>query len=122
MSDAYETYIFPEGRPIVNQGDDATEAFLIENGSVVVTVEKDGKKIELATLGEDQIFGESALFDQTQYGATVTATEETTVVKITPAILDAKIRLCDPMLRALIKMMVERQKQSNEALLSKEEG
>lgn len=122
MSDTYETYIFPEGRPIISQGDEATEAFLIENGSVIVTVEKDGKKMELATLGEDQIFGESALFDQTQYGATVTAVEETTVVKITPAILDAKIRLCDPMLRALIKMMVERQKQSNQALLSKEEG
>ena len=35
---------------------------------------------------------------------------------MTPEILDIKIRLCDPMLRALIKMMMERQKRSNEAL------
>ncbi len=120
MSDTYETFIFPEGREIITQGNEATEAFLIERGSVRVTIEQNSKEVELATLGEDQMFGESALFEQTQYGATVTALEETTVVKITPAILDIKIRLCDPMLRALIKMMLERQKRSNQALLDKQ--
>ena len=116
MSDSYETFIFPEGRPIIEQGEPAMEAFLIESGKVKVTMEKDGKVIELAELGEDQMFGETALFKGSDYGATVTPLEETTVVKITPDILDAKIRLCDPMLRALIKMMMERQRRSNAAL------
>lgn len=119
MSNQFETFIFPEGRPIICQGDDAVEAFLIERGQVRVTLEKDGQELELAILGEDQIFGETALFSGSKYGATVTAIEETTVVKITPAILEAKIRLCDPMLRALIRMMMERQRRSNEALLEK---
>ncbi len=116
MSDTYETFIYPTGRAIIEQGGEATEAFLIEKGRVKVTLEKDGKTIELAELEEDQIFGENALFKGTEYGATVTAMEEITVIKITPEILDIKIRLCDPMLRSLIKMMMERQRRSNEAL------
>ncbi len=116
MSNNLETFIYPEGRKIIEQGEPAMEAFLIENGKVKVTLEKDGKVTELAQLGEDQIFGETALFKGSDYGATVTAMEETTVIKITPEILDAKIRLCDPMLRALIKMMMERQRRSNDEL------
>lgn len=120
MSENYETFIYPEGRAIIEQGEPAMEAFLIEGGKVKVTMERDGKTVELAELEEDQIFGETALFKGSDYGATVTAMEETTVVKITPDILDAKIRLCDPMLRALIKMMMERQRRSNAALAEKQ--
>ena len=116
MSDSLETFIYPEGRVIIEQGEPAMEAFLIESGRVKVTIEKDGKTVELAQLETDQIFGETALFKGSDYGATVTAMEETTVVKITPDILDIKIRLCDPMLRALIKMMMERQRRSNDEL------
>lgn len=116
MSDNLETFIYPEGRAIIEQGEPAMEAYLIEKGKVKVTMEKDGKVTQLAELGEDQIFGETALFKGSDYGATVTAIEETTVIKITPEILDAKIRLCDPMLRALIKMMMERQRRSNAEL------
>lgn len=116
MSDSLETFIYPEGRIIIEQGEPAMEAFLIESGKVKVTIEKDGKTTELAQLGVDQIFGETALFKGSDYGATVTALEETTVVKITPDILDVKIRLCDPMIRALIKMMMERQRRSNDEL------
>lgn len=116
MYENYETFIYPEGRQIIEQREPAMEAFLIESGKVKVTMERDGKTVILAELGEDQIFGETALFKGSDYGATVTAMEETTVIKITPDILDVKIRLCDPMLRALIKMMMERQRKSNAAL------
>lgn len=116
MDDFLETFIYPEGRIIVEQGTPATEAFLIESGRVKVTLHKEGKTVELAQLETDQIFGETALFQGSDYGATVIAVEETTVVKITPDILDIKIRHCDPMLRALIKMMMDRQRKSNETL------
>lgn len=117
MSDSLETFIYPAGRVIIEQGAPAMEAFLIESGRVKVTIEKEGKTVELAQLSADQIFGETALFKGSDYGATVTAIEETTVVKITPDILDIKIRLCDPMIRALIQMMMERQRRSNDELI-----
>ena len=120
MNDSLETFIFPEGRAIIEQGEPAMEAFLIESGRVAISVEKDGNTTKLAELSVDEIFGETALFKGSDYGATVTAMEETTVVKITPDILDIKIRLCDPMIRALIQMMMERQRRTNEALAEKE--
>ena len=118
--DNLETFIFPEGRIIIEEGAPASEAYLIESGKVVVTVEKNAKQIELAQLGENEIFGETALFQGEHYGATVTAIEETTLIKMTPDILNIKIQLCDPMIRALIKMMMDRQKRSNEALANKQ--
>ena len=117
MDEALETFIYPEGRAIIEQGDPAMEAYLIESGRVRVSIDKEGKDVELAEVGEDQIFGETALFKGSDYGATVTALEETTVIKITPDVLDIKIRLCDPMIRALIKMMMERQRRTNDALI-----
>ena len=117
MDEALETFIYPEGRAIIEQGEPAMEAYLIESGRVRVSIDKEGKDVELAELGEDQIFGETALFKGSDYGATVTALEETTVIKITPDVLDIKIRLCDPMIRALIKMMMERQRRTNDALI-----
>ena len=117
MSDtALETFIFPEGRTIIEQGDPAMEAYMIEKGRVRVFVTKDDKEIDLAELGEDEIFGETALFKGSDYGASVQAIEETTVIKITPEILDIKIRLCDPMIRSLIRMMMARQRQTNNEL------
>ncbi|MEM9469395.1 MAG: cyclic nucleotide-binding domain-containing protein [Pseudomonadota bacterium] len=116
MSDSLETFIFPEGRTIIEEGQSAKEAFMIERGKVRVYITKGDKQVDLAELGEDQIFGETALFTGSEYGASVEALEETTVVKITPEILDIKIRLCDPMIRALIRMMMERQRSSNEQL------
>ena len=116
MSEALETFIFPEGRVIIEEGEPAIEAYMIERGKVRVYVTKGDKKVELAELGEDQIFGETALFRGSDYGASVEVIEETTVVKITPKILDIKIRLCDPMIRALIRMMMERQRETNKQI------
>jgi len=116
-----ETFIFPEGRIIIKQGDEADAAYMIESGEVRVFINKEGKETELATLGVDQIFGETALFSGSHYGASVQALSETTLVKITPDILDIKIRLCDPMLRALIQMMMERQRKSNDEIAALKE-
>ncbi|MAZ76058.1 MAG: hypothetical protein CMH31_02010 [Micavibrio sp.] len=116
MSDALETFIFPEGRLIIEEGAPAIEAYMIERGKVRVYINKDGEQVDLAELEEDEIFGETALFTGSEYGANVEAIEETTVVKITPEILDIKIRLCDPMLRALIRMMMKRQRDTNKRL------
>lgn len=109
---------YKPGQVIVEQGEPAMEAFLIEAGSAVVTFEKGGKHQRLATLEAGEIFGETALFKGSDYGATVTADSDCQVIPITPDILDAKINACDPMIRALIRMMMVRLRKANEALAS----
>lgn len=112
-----EERVFEAEERIIEQGDPAMEAFLIVSGKVRVSVEKDGQSVKLAELGPDEIFGETALFKGSDYGAHVDAAERTVLVPITPDILDRKIKSCDPMLRALIRMMMTRLRQANAAIL-----
>lgn len=89
------------------------EAYLIMAGSADVVVENSGKKAVIASIGEGDIFGESALFKGSDYGASIVARTEMEVQPIPPDILDEKIRHCDPMIRALIRMMMIRLRRTN---------
>jgi CRP-like cAMP-binding protein len=107
---------FREGETIIAQGDPAMEAFLILEGAATVHLEKDGQARLLATLHEGEIFGEAALFKGSDYGASVKAASGgARVLVITPPILDEKIKACDPMIRALIRMLMVRLRKTNEA-------
>lgn len=113
---------FKAGQTIITQGDPAMEAYLIEEGQVKVVLDKDGKQTVLAELGDGEIFGETALFKGSDYGASVEATTDTKLVVITPDVLDSKIKACDPVLRALIRMMMVRLRKANEALAATHTG
>ncbi len=94
------------------------EAFLILEGTVHVCLEKNGTTTQIASLGEGEIFGEAALFKGSDYGATIKAASKVTVMPITPAVLDGKIAKCDPMIRAIIRMLMVRLRKSNAAAAS----
>ena len=111
---------FQKGERIITAGTPATTAYMIDKGNVRVFLEKDGKIIDLATLGENEIFGESSLFDEAKYGAHVEAEEETELTLITPEILSTKMESCDFMIKAVIQMLLERLRKTNEALLRSE--
>jgi CRP-like cAMP-binding protein len=110
------TRSFNLGDTIIQQGEPALEAFLIEDGTAEVFMERDGKPVILATLGPGEIFGERALFKGSDYGASVRAMTPLTALPITPPVLDAKIKSCDPMIRALIRMLMVRLAQANEKI------
>lgn len=99
---------------LIEQGEPAMEAFLILGGRAEVFL----NDTKIADVGEGDIVGEAALFKGSNYGASVKAATPLTVQVITPDILDEKIKHCDPMLRALIRMMTIRLRKSNEALNS----
>lgn len=104
------------GDEIITQGDPAMEAFLVMAGRFDVTLLRDGKQAHLATLGEGEIFGETALFKGSDYGATVTAATDGVLQPITPDILDARIAQCDPLIKAVVRMLMIRLRKSNERL------
>lgn len=120
MSTVLTTQTFQPGERIVQQGAEAQTAYLIDRGKVRVYLEQEGKIVDLAELGDDEIFGETALFTGAAYGANVDAVEETEVTLITPEILKIKIQNCDPMMRAIIQMLIERLQRTNKALLESE--
>ena len=111
---------FKEGDRVITQGDEATAAYMVLSGKVRVFLEDGTKIIDLAELGEDQIFGESAIFSGEPYGANVEAIEDTELYVITPDALNTMLQDSDPIIRALIQMLSARLKATNEALLKSE--
>jgi CRP-like cAMP-binding protein len=112
---------YKQGERIITRGQAARTAFLVLKGRVAVTLERDGRQVTLGELGGGAIFGETALFGKgAVYGADVDAVQDTELALITPESFAGKIEACDPMLRAILEMLMERLRKTNEALLNSE--
>lgn len=120
MNASNTTKTFKAGELIITKGAPADEAYMIVSGKVRVFLEEDSKKIELATLKDDDIFGETAIFSNQNYGANVEAEEDTELFVITPGSLTEMLKGSDPVVRAILRMLIERLKNTNEALLKSE--
>jgi CRP-like cAMP-binding protein len=64
---------FRAGETIISEGEVGGTAYLINSGSVKVTVGADAKTRKLAELGAGDVFGEMSLIDPGPRSATVTA-------------------------------------------------
>lgn len=120
MSQDKAPLTFTANQRIITKGDHADKAYMILSGEVRVFLEEDGKQVQLATLKQDDIFGETAIFSGQSYGANVEATEDTELFFITPQSLNEMLQDADPIVRALIRMLIERLKNTNAALLKSE--
>lgn len=121
MSSARKTKKIQINERIISKGQKASDAYLITRGLVQVYLEKNGRIINLAELGPGSIFGESALFGEgNAYGANVKALEETELTVITRESYQKEVDASGPMIRAIIHMLIERQRKTNEALVKSE--
>lgn len=111
---------YEAGQRIISKGEKADAAYLILSGKVRVFLEEGTRTVELATLGEDEIFGETAIFSGQAYGANVEAIEDSELLLITRDSLNSMLENADPTIRALIRMLIERLKNANESLLKRE--
>lgn len=120
MTSNSEHIHFEAGERILKKGEKAETAYLIISGKVRVYLRNNDKIVDLATLGQGEIFGETAIFDGWEYGANVDAIEPCTLSTITPAKLQTMIAGADPVLGALIKMLSDRLNHTNKKLLESE--
>ena len=120
IADELQILNFSAGERIITQGDEADKAYMILSGKARVYLEDGTRVVELAELGEDEIFGESAILSGQPYGANVEALEDTELYVITPESLSEMLKSSDPIIRALIHMLINRLKATNEALLKSE--
>ena len=84
LAESSSDRLFAAGEQVVRQGDAGTSMFVILAGRVEVTVREaaDGRAATLAILGPGEHFGEMSLMTGAPRMATVTATEETRLLKI----------------------------------------
>ena len=64
---------------IFAEGDHGEEAYRIIDGSVEISIQRDGQKLILAILGADETFGEMAMIESRPRSATARALEPTTI-------------------------------------------
>ena len=108
-----ERRFFPQGKIIVEKGEEALTAFLIQSGRARVFTIENGRKITLSELEAGDIFGETALVLDKERSASVEASTDCTVVVITRQVFKSKLANSDPMIRTVTKMFGERISKAN---------
>ncbi len=112
---------FEKGERVISEGDDAAVAYIITKGEVRVFLEKDGKNVTLANLAIGDMFGETALFGENKaYGADVEVTETAELIPVHPEKFKEKLGACDPMIRCMFSVLMDRLGKTNQALLDSE--
>lgn len=99
--------VYRPGEVIVRQGDVGDCMYVVQSGKVEVVLEKEGKEIRLAELGEGEFFGEMALFEKDVRSATVRPLGEVRILTVDKKMFLRKIH-DDPSLAFMIMQKMSR--------------
>ena len=103
----FSTY-FDADEFLFEEGDPGDCAYIIESGSVEVSLGKGGRKLVIATLGAGEVLGEMAIIDNSPRTATARALERTKVTAIPLDYVEQKIENADPTVRLFLLLIMER--------------
>jgi CRP/FNR family cyclic AMP-dependent transcriptional regulator len=108
---------FQPGHILMTEGEQGTAAWFVERGKIqIYKKDAQGKKTILAELGPDSIIGEMAMISKEPRSATAEVLEESVLVKITAHDFEEKLKNTDRALQAVMKVLIDRLRQANEAL------
>jgi small-conductance mechanosensitive channel len=109
LSEAADAMLYSTGESVVFEGDAGHDLFVVARGQVtVVTNSPSGDIVELARLGAGQLFGELSLLTGVR-GATITASEQTVVLRIGHAEFRRIVSSIPGYGEALLTKLLERQ-------------
>jgi CRP-like cAMP-binding protein len=111
MFEGFERINYQLGDKIFQVGEKGDSAYLIERGSIEISVHLDKKFVRVKELGKGELFGEMALFENHRRIATATALEETCVVRINRDLIEAKLAKTDPVIKHLLRLVLQRLRQ-----------
>jgi len=106
---------------IVRQGDDGDSLYIIVEGVVSITINIEGKDIEVNRLGAENIFGEMALLTGEPRSANVISLTDTYLLEISKQDIAPIIETQPEISRLLGEVLVQR-KQKTQSILSNEES
>lgn len=109
---------YPPGATIIEEGTTGECAYIIEEGSVEVSVLRDGEKIVLAVLSEGDIFGEMALVSGDLRSASVHALFPTIVSVICRPYFQEKLSQTDPIISMFLQLLLTRFHEARSKLLA----
>ena len=113
---------FSPGAQIFREGEPGEQAYIIVSGEVEISALQRGRKIIIAKLRDDELFGEMALIDDEMRSATATATVNTEVIVIERQHLREKIDAADPLLNILLQVILKRFRWTQQLVLRTSDG
>jgi serine/threonine-protein kinase len=99
---------FPKGTVIMREGDSGNSAYIIASGQCEVRKKISGVEQVLKTLGPGEVFGEMAALTESARTATVVATQDTTALVVTRAVLQNELDMMKPWIARLLNTLAER--------------
>ena len=116
----FQMVSYDSGEMIFSEGDGASEAYLIMNGSVEVFSISEKGKIFIAKLGEGQILGEMAIITKQNRMASAITLEKTTLGVISEKNLTLALTDNLMIVRTLIDQLIKRLRDMYQRYESKE--
>lgn len=101
---------------IFNEGDPGDCAYIIDSGMVEVALDKEGRKLVMATLTKGDILGEMAIIDRMPRTASARAIVPTAVTPIPLDYVSQKIKQSDPTVRMFLRLAMARYRDMNARL------
>ena len=98
---------------IFSEGDPGDCAYIIDSGMVEVALDKDGRKLVVATLTKGDILGEMAIIDRLPRSASARAIVPTVVTPIPLDYVSQKIEQSDPTVRMFLRLAMARYRDMN---------
>ncbi len=114
LFDEFDREVFANGQDIFKYGDAGDCAYLIEEGTVEILVNKQGAEHRIRLIGKGELFGEVSLIDYQPRTATVRAIERTVLVPIPRTLMEGLLEKSDPILRHLLLVILERFRHRND--------
>lgn len=108
MFDDLKREIYASGQTIFETGDVGDCAYLVEEGTVEIVVLDQNKECRIGLMGKGEMIGEASLIEGSTRTATARAVERTVLVPFTRELMDKLLKNCDPILRHLLLIILNR--------------
>jgi CRP-like cAMP-binding protein len=113
--------VYAAGEVIFKEGEIGRRcAYLVQSGKVEISKRAaDGETFILGYINDGGIFGEMALVDNKPRMAMARAADTTTVIIVTEATFEDKLRKADPFIRGLLNMFVRNIRETTDKMINK---
>lgn len=104
---ALKKSFFKQGDIVFKEGDAGDAAYIVETGAIGIFKTVDGADLQLATIGAGELFGEMAIIDGSKRMAHAVALEDSVIVNVPSAGIEAMLAKQPPMVKTLIQILVD---------------
>lgn len=95
------------GDRVFKEGDEGNLAYVVQSGEIEIFKNINGENVVLGHVGQGGIFGEMALIDSKPRMASARASKGSTLIIITRAMFEEKLKKSDPFIRGLLNILVD---------------